>query len=107
MVGTGAEDELTDGIAWASTFKQCNLHLPFRAKLKINHVCIGLRVQPAAAPPAAPLGEVGVSWPSLGDAKAPVKKKERPETAAGASQVGVWGCVQRSHLAHGHTWACT
>uniref|UniRef100_A0A7S0RZZ7 HTH La-type RNA-binding domain-containing protein n=1 Tax=Chlamydomonas leiostraca TaxID=1034604 RepID=A0A7S0RZZ7_9CHLO len=27
----------------------------------------------------APLGEVGISWPSLGDAKQPAKKKERPE----------------------------
>lgn len=32
---------------------------------------------------AAPLGEVGVSqWPSLGDAKQPLKKKERPDGAA-------------------------
>jgi len=42
-------------------------------------------MQPVAAPPAAPLGEVGISWPSLGDAKVPVKKKERPDAAVGTT----------------------
>jgi hypothetical protein len=38
--------------------------------------------QPLAESTPAPLEEVGISWPSLGDAKQPQRKKERSADAS-------------------------
>lgn len=50
--------------------------------MSVLFIVLQLLLQPASAESAtpAPLGEVGISWPSLGDAKQPLKKKDRADT---------------------------